>query len=784
MSRKIVIRRSPLRAGVCFCFLAFAACGRAAGGHPVGAANRFASDTPGDPKHNLLKQSDFDASVMLPWMTSFTAPASGSVEIKDGALCLTVTNPGTERWDAQVRHREMVVQEGHRYTFSFKVWSSRETKLTGKIGMSGPPYKDYWTRPISVTPEPQHLKFAFEMKDADDPTVEVAFHAGGRMVQGTDPVTICFDDIVLSDPEFQPPPPPPTVVVPIVRVNQLGYFPKFAKLATVVHSSTEPLDYKLLDAAGTEVSAGRTTVFGAEPSAGETVHQIDFSAYTKPGGGFTLEVDGQKSDPFDIDSGLYTMLKYDAFRYFYHNRSGVEIAMPYAVESQWARPAGHPKDVAPCAKDTGCSYSLDVTGGWYDAGDHGKYVVNGGISVWTLMNWFERTKYLKGDEKAFADLKGLIPESGNKVPDVLDEARFEMEFMLKMQVPEGNAFAGMVHHKIHDVAWTALGLAPHQDTMQRALRPPSTAATLNLAATAAQASRVFKKYDAAFADRCLAAARTAWAAAEKHPAQFAVAADTTGGGPYDDNNVADEFYWAAAELFLATGEAKYKAFLQKSPLDKKTRATESEGDSGSPTALTWQRTDALGKISLAVVPSALGVARYRAQLVDVAKQFVSVADGQGFGQPMKPDADGKYPWGSNSFVLNNALVLALAYDFTKEKKYLSHVVFSLDYLLGRNALGQSYITRYGERPLMNPHHRFWAHQANPAFPSAPPGVVSGGPNSSLQDPYAQAAGLAGCAPQKCFIDHIESWSTNEITINWNAPLMWTSAWLDEKAQRP
>jgi endoglucanase len=61
--------------------------------------------------------------------------------------------------------------------------------------------------------------------------------------------------------------------------------------------------------------------------------------------------------------------------------------------------------------------------------------------------------------------------------------------------------------------------------------------------------------------------------------------------------------------------------------------------------------------------------------------------------------------------------------------------------------------------------------------------LSGGPNSALQDPYAKAAGLAGCKPQKCFIDNIESWSTNEITINWNAPLFWVSAWLDEVAAK-
>jgi len=111
------------------------------------------------------------------------------------------------------------------------------------------------------------------------------------------------------------------------------------------------------------------------------------------------------------------------------------------------------------------------------------------------------------------------------------------------------------------------------------------------------------------------------------------------------------------------------------------------------------------------------------------------------------------------------------------------VILGMDYLLGRNALSQSYVSGYGENPLLNPHHRFWAKQADARFPEVPPGAVSGGPNSGLQDPYVQAAGLKGCAPQKCFIDHIEAWSVNEITINWNAPFAWVTGYLDEQGPK-
>ena len=195
--------------------------------------------------------------------------------------------------------------------------------------------------------------------------------------------------------------------------------------------------------------------------------------------------------------------------------------------------------------------------------------------------------------------------------------------------------------------------------------------------------------------------------------------------------------------------------------------------------MTWQRVDSLGKISLAIVPNELDQAKYRQQITSAAKDYVKIANKEGYRYPFA-SADGNFPWGSNSFVLNNMLISALAYDFNpKSSELLDLVEFGMDYLLGRNAMGQSYVTGYGERPLENPHHRFWSHQASVNFPKPPPGAVSGGPNSGLQDPYVKAAGLPGCAPQKCFVDHIQAWSVNEITINWNAPLFWVAAWLDE-----
>jgi endoglucanase len=575
-----------------------------------------------------------------------------------------------------------------------------------------------------------------------------------------------------------------------IRLNQVGYPPSFHKRATIVDSSDSSLAWQLKSSAGEVVASGRTVVFGNDAASGEHVHIADFSSFTTPGAGYTLQVGNSVSHPFSIDRAVYSKLKYDALAYFYQNRSGIAIALPYAGNQMWARPAGHAgvrpnrgdTDV-PCAPDTGCAYRLDVRGGWYDAGDQGKYVVNGGIAAWTLLNQYERGARF-GSVAPFADGKLSIPENANRVPDLLDEARWEVEFLLRMQVPEKEPKAGMVHHKMHDEKWTSLPTRPDLDPQQRVLRPPSTAATLNLAAVAAQSARIWKDIDKDFSSRCLSAAETAWNAAVDNPAVYAPFNDGTGGGAYADNDVTDEFYWAAAELFITTGESIYQNFLLKSPHYKHIRtALPRMFDNGAHTTMTWNTVEALGNISLAVAPNLLPeseVAAIRKSIAAAADAYLDIIDEQGYGVPF-PNATG-YPWGSNSFVLNNGIIMALAYDFTRNPAYLHGAADALNYVLGRNAMDQSYVSGYGANPIQNPHHRFWAHQKDAKCPPPYPGAVSGGANSGLQDPIAKSR-LKGCAPQKCFVDDIESYSTNEVAINWNAPLAWLSAFLDEKGSK-
>ncbi|WP_119035532.1 glycoside hydrolase family 9 protein [Hephaestia caeni] len=578
-----------------------------------------------------------------------------------------------------------------------------------------------------------------------------------------------------------------------IRLNQIGLLPDGPKRALLPDAATAPLRWTLADARGATVASGETIVIGDDAASGEHLHLIDFGGFTGRGEGFRLHVGARESRPFAVQPGLYAPLKHAALNYFYQSRAGTPIEARYAGGDRWARPAGHPHEIVTCVAGTdeqgnrwpGCANSYDVTGGWYDAGDHGKYVVNGGIALWTLLDLYERGQRWKAPP--FADGSAALPEAGNGTSDLLDEARWEMNFLLAMQAPAGTTMAvvpdvaraakglapvptdvsGMAFHKVADEHWTALPMPPQDDPERRVLFPPSTAATLNLAATAAQCARIWRTIDPAFSARCLDAAQRAFAAAEAHPDIYPVA-DFTGSGGYGDGALADEFYWAAAELFVTTGAPHYRAAIEASPFFRGPQA----GEFGWPTTAT------LGTIALATLPSALPAA----DRVRLGKAIVAAADGflsdearVGYRIPYDPPA---YPWGSNSNLLNRAILLALAGDITGKPAYRDGVIDAMDYILGRNPLDRSFVSGFGARPMTQPHHRFWAHAADAALPPPPPGVLSGGPNSSSRRADEIGAAMGPCAPQRCWADDWRAFSMNEVAINWNAPLVWVAAWLD------
>ena len=726
---------------------------------------------------NLVANSGFDENLDGWWSTD-----NVTMMLNNGQLCVDVPGGTFNPWAVIVGVNDLPLVKLEEYEFAFSAKGGGPVRALVQEPVD--PWFAYATITEQSGVEMSNFSTGFKsIVDRDD--AQMVFQIGGSK----EPWTLCLDDVALNSNVVLEVYEPDTG--PTVRVNQVGYLPDGPKRATWVAGSVIPTDWRLLDGSGAEVASGATKYYGEDTSAGEVIQMIDFSGVDVTGDGFTLVVGKVASHPFSIREDIYYDLRTDALKYFYPARSGIEIDGAIYGEA-YARPAGH-LSVAPNTGDLAvgcqapeisdpiygepwtCDYTLDVTGGWYDAGDHGKYVVNGGISVAQLLSTYERALLRDGTAlAALGDGSLPLPEAGNGVPDILDEVRWELEWMLKMKSPSGE-YAGLYHHKVHDDSWTGLPLMPHLDDKTRSLHRPSTAATLNVAAVAAQAARLYT--DDAFTSTLIAAAMEAYEAAGNMPDVFAPAADgNSGGGPYDDTDLSDEFYWAAAELYLTTGEEMYLDDLKASP--------HWNGELFRPNGFDWKFVASLPQMNLATVPSGLStedLAHIRQTVIDAADGYLAAQATYAFGQVYTPEVKDFFDWGSNHLHLQNAIVLGAAYELSGDAKYRMGALEAVDYIFGRNALNLSYVTGWGDVYAENQHSRWFSAQLNADLPHPPVGSLAGGPNSSIQDPVAQGLfGDQGCPAQKCYVDDIESWSTNEITINWNASLAQFASWLADQ----
>ncbi|WP_169815438.1 glycoside hydrolase family 9 protein [Nocardia yamanashiensis] len=683
--------------------------------------------------YERLANGSFDSAAKQPWWSSANTPST----VDAGRLCADVPGGTGKAWDALIGQSNIPFENGQSYKLTFKASASKNVRIRPVAQMDTTPFTAVLSGWASVTSSPATFEYT-GTSTIEHATGQLLFQVGGA----SEPYRLCLDDISLTG-GTRPPRGGRDLGSP-VRVNQVGYLLDGPKRATIVTTATQPLTWTLSHAGGAVEISGQTTVSGADALSGDNVHLADFSAVRAPGT-YELSVGAERSVPFEITADLYGKLRTDAAAYFYHNRSGIPISSDY-VPAAYARPAGHAAD-AP--NGDGAQW-----GGWYDAGDHGKYVVNGALAAWQLIDSYEQS----GSPVL------RIPEAAGVLPDILDEAKWELDFLLRMQRSDG-----LVHHKIHDVEGTGLPMPPQDDPKPRKLFDPTTAATLNLAAVGARCARVYQQFDSAFAGKCLSAAKLAWEAARANP-KLLPAASTPGGGAYFDDNVSDEFSWAAAELYAATGLDSYKS-----------EATASL-DAGN---FSWKKTGGLGDIALIRVPNPL-YDRARAHIIAAAEQHLKDMHAQGYPNPDRPTKNINgvetpwYYWGSTSGTTNKAMVMGLAHTLTGDSKFRDGALEALDYLFGRNALNQSYVTGYGERASMNQHHRFWAHQLRSTLPNPPPGALAGGPNSdvSVADPaklHESERFLSKCAPAKCYVDHIGSYLTNEVAINWNSALVWMSA---------
>ncbi|SEJ48561.1 endoglucanase [Dyadobacter sp. SG02] len=549
-----------------------------------------------------------------------------------------------------------------------------------------------------------------------------------------------------------------------IRLNQIGFYPTAPKMAVIAAEEGDAFEIKD-SKSGKTILKGKLGGVRTSQHSGRHTRIADFSGLRKPGS-YIIEIAGLgKSATFRIASRVHRDVAEAALKGFYYQRASVELPEKFA--GKWARPAGHPDDkvlIHASAISEGRPENAVISSarGWYDAGDYNKYIVNSGITMGTLLSLYEDYPLY------FEDFNLNIPESNNGVPDLLDEVAWNLRWMLTMQ----DLADGGVYHKLTNPRFDGM-VMPDAAKNPRYVVQKGAAATLDFVAVMAQASRVFKNFDNKFpglADSCTTAAVKGWEWARKHPAvmynqdamnkQFDPDVVT---GAYGDRSVKDEWIWAASEMYATTGKPEY---IKEIDLELQ-----------QPMALpTWSQVKTLGYYTLLRFAEKLKLpaeqsAALRKNVLTYCDQLLSDLEKQPYHTVMGKTAQ-DYAWGSSSVAANQGIALMYAHSLSKDQKYLQAALGNLDYLLGRNATGYCFLTGFGSKRVMHPHHR---PSIADGIVDPVPGLLSGGPNPGQQD---KCTGYPNKFADESFADQDCSYASNEIAINWNAPMVYLAAALE------
>ncbi|WP_297098084.1 glycoside hydrolase family 9 protein [uncultured Draconibacterium sp.] len=523
----------------------------------------------------------------------------------------------------------------------------------------------------------------------------------------------------------------PTLFAQNIHLNSLGFLTDGPKTAVISQSCTA---FKVISVStGDIVFEGETTGPSYQKDVDQEVWKVDFSAVQKSGS-YYLEVPGVgRSDEFSIANDAFNFAAVTSMRAFYLWRCGM------AVDGEFAGNHYH-QDV--CHLDDAFEDYIgekgskrDGTGGWHDAGDHGKYVVNAGISMGVLFYAWEH--FQPQLEKMDLD----IPETAPGFPDFLQELKWETDWILKMQYPDGS---GRVSHKLTRTNFSGFIMASDDDA-KRYFTEWSSAATADFVGIMAMAARYFKPYDAVYAQKCLDAAWVSYRFLQESPEykRFEQGDFETGGYQSKDE---DDRLWAAAELWATTGdEACLKDF------EKRAAAIDYEIKED----WDWQNVS-----NLAMYSYALSSREGKNSEVEknIRKNIVANADAiveKGKTDVYSRALGGRYYWGCNGTVARQTLNLQVANLIQPNPKYKQAAIGIVDHIFGKNYYNRSYVTGLGINPPMHPHDR----RSGADNIEAPwPGYLVGGGHSATD-----------------WEDKEASYSKNEIAINWQAALVYALA---------
>ena len=582
-------------------------------------------------------------------------------------------------------------------------------------------------------------------------------------------------------------------------VNQAGYLPGEKKTILLakepegekseVQSRNYPPEIvNVFDQDGKCILEKEAVYQGYDREAGDLVWRADITGLSDPGE-YRAEYEKEHiSCRIRVSGQIYAGLCEVLSKACYFQRCGTALEEQYA--GKFKRECCHTgkavrlEDYKKMTDGTGTGdiRFYDVRGGWHDAGDYGRYPTAAATALAHILY-----AYRFFPETFSVSLN--IPESGNGVPDILNECLYELKWLFKMQMEDGS-----VCHKLTSMRHANF-VMPARDNRQFILFPPSSMATADFAAVMALASRIYAEYDADFSCKAIGAAKRAWSWLESHP-EFTGFTNPEGcnTGDYADTDDRDERLWAAAEMYRAVKDDKYLeeaeklyAELKREDIDvtsmgwgnvsgfagwclleerlcraDEKSCEETDGETGGSNT-SFRETDA-GKTELQ--------RKYLEAFAAEADRIIALSGKSRYGVAL--DAR-EYEWGSNMTVLNRAMILGTAFLLTRDGRYIWCAAEQMDYILGVNAVGYSYVTGVGEHSFRNPHNRVTVADG---IEETIPGFVSGGPNAYPVDEKAEWLIEPGMPPMKCYLDIWECYSLNEITIYWNSPAIFVSAFLD------
>ena len=506
---------------------------------------------------------------------------------------------------------------------------------------------------------------------------------------------------------------------PGIVVNQVGYLPQWQKVAffrsnTKVNQKFEqPKNAQLVDRdTNQEVATLPLKSATIDRDSADTVSIIDFSQIEQPGT-YYLRNGKYKSVPFTIGMDIYQDPLVELLRSYHLLRCGVALE---DTVSGISHPPCHLSDGILARTDSlnNEGEKIDVVGGWHDGGAYSKYVATTTVTIGRLLSLYEQ------NPNVFPDSQLNIPQSDNGKSDLLDEMEFALNWLLKMQRSDG-----AVYRKVAGSTW-ALNLAPDEDVQPRNIYGISTPETAKFAAAMAIASRNFASIDKALANKYLDSAKLAWQYLETQPEMVVdwLEDDDSGSDKYlasefdteeSLNTDIDDRLWAAAELYIATGNNDFASYFANN-LDRVNYDL-----------FEWKNPVSLGVINYL---------RQKQQPIDpeisnkIATQITQKADSILAIAQENPYqiASDRFIWGSNRIVAESGITLAYAYQITNNQKYLNTAIAQLNYLLGRNHFNQTFITNIGTNYVKNLSNLYTR-----AKEIKIPGLVVAGANATAVD---------------------------------------------------